>query len=88
MARACWLYRPRLRQQAFWTAGGVVYRGLRFDLALCRDKRAKRVAGLALMGKVHFASAEAKADIQSWRYYLQYGLPYGIGLWGLAMGSA
>ena len=38
---------------------------------------------LGFMGKVPLASAEAKADIQSWRYYLQYGLRYGIGLLGL-----
>ena len=43
---------------------------------------------LGFMGKVPLASAEAKVDIQSWRYYLQYGLCYGIGLLGLAMGLA
>ena len=54
VAVACWLYRPRLRQQALWTAGAVCLSGLRFDLALLRDRRAKRVAGFGVDGESPF----------------------------------
>ena len=83
MAVACWLYRPRLRQQAFWSAGAVsiVVFALTSPYIVIDAQTAWQ--DLVLMGKVHLATVEAKADIQSWRYYLQYGLRYGIGLLGL-----
>ena len=43
------------------------------------------------MRKVHLASAEAKADIQSWRYYIAIWLALRnrfVGFVGLAMGLA
>ena len=91
VAVACWLYRPRLRQQALWTAGAVSIAVFALTSPYVVIDAQSAWQDLALMGNVHLASAEAKADIQSWRYYLQYGLRYGIGLLGLlglAMGLA
>ena len=83
VAVACWLYRPRLRQQALWTAGAVSVAVFALTSPYVVIDAQSAWQDLALMGKVHLASAAAKTDIQSWRYYLQYGLRYGIGLLGL-----
>ena len=83
VAVACLLYRPTWRQWALWTAGGISM----FVFFLASPYVVLDVFSawrdLALMGKVHLASAEAHAEIPSWRYYLQYGLRYGIGVVGV-----
>ena len=91
VATACLLYRPELRQGGLWaaaaTAAGVF--ALTSPYFFLDIKAAW--ADLTLMGTVHFASVEAKAEMSSWRYYLQVALRHGsggIGLAALAVGVA
>ena len=89
MAVACLLYWPGLRQQTLWTAGAVSIGVFALTSPYVVIDAQSAWQDLALMGKVHLASPTAKIDVQSWRYYLQYGLRYGIGslgLLGLAIG--
>ena len=91
VAVACFLYRPTWRQREMWAAGvmSIVVFVLTSPYVILDVQHAWR--DLALMGKVHLGSVEAKANMPSWRYYFQYGLRYGIGwlgLLGLAIGLA
>ncbi len=91
VAVACFLYRPTWRQREMWAAGVMSIVVFVFSSPYVILDMQHAWGDLALMGKVHLGSVEAKANMPSWRYYFQYGLRYGIGwlgLLGLAIGLA
>ena len=83
VAVACLLYRPTWRQLALWIAGAVSVLVFALTSPYVVLDAQNAWQDLALMGRVHLGAAATKADIPSWRYYLQYGLRYGIGWMGM-----
>ncbi len=83
LALACWLRTPTLRDRGLWLSGGLALATFACTSPYVLLDVGAALEDLALMGRVHLMSEEAKADMASGWYYLRYALGYGIGLIGL-----